>query len=175
MKDSSKARMLIVATTLAILLANIPCAQAGNGWGWKKPMNQKGGAFYTSNKAFKRTKSSSSSYRRSTSYPRYTVTPVHSQPPSRSVTVQPAPVTVQPAPVTQQPASRLQAPVRSQPAAGQVQSTPVQAQPSPTPAAVPTRVSPSVTAPGTTPNAKAVQKETKTCLLYTSDAADDLA
>ena len=155
MKDSSKARMLTVATTLAILLANIPCAQAGNGWGWKKPMNQKGGAFYTSNKAFKRTKSSSSSYRRSTSYPRYTVTPVHSQPPSRSVTVQPAPVTVQ-------PAARLQSPVRSQPAAGQVQSTPVQAQPSPTPAAVPSRVSPSVTTPGTTPDAKAVQQETKT-------------
>lgn len=146
MRHSPRTSVLMFATTLAILFGTIPCAQAGNGWGWKKPMNQKLGAFYTSNRAFKRTKSSSSSYRHSTSYPRYTVTPTYSQPPSRTVAVQPAP--------------RQQAKIQSQPAGGQIQSTPVQAQLSPTPIAVTSRVSPDVTTTRATPDAKAVQKGT---------------
>ncbi len=147
MRHSLRAKVLLCATICAVLLGAIPSAQAGNGWGWKKPMNQRLGAFYTSNKAFKRVKSSSSSYRHSTSYPRYTVTPTYSQPSSPTVTVQPAP--------------GQQAPIQMQPSQGQIQSRPPQTQLSPTPIADTSRVAPNGTTTGVSPDAKAVQQDTR--------------
>ena len=154
MRHSRRAKTLLFATTCAVFLGVIPSAQAGNGWGWKKPMNQRLGAFYTSNKAFKSVKSSSSSYRHSTSYRRYTVTPTYSQPSTRTVTVQPAP--------------GQQAQIQVRPAQGQIPSTPPQTQLSPpqtqlspTPIADTSRVAPNGTTTGVSPGAKAVQQDTR--------------
>lgn len=146
MRHSLRAKVLLFATACAVLLGAIPSAQAGNGWGWKKPMNQRLGAFYTSNKAFKREKSSSSSYRHSTSYPRYAVKPTYSQPSPRPVTVPPAP--------------SQQAPIQLQPVPGKTQATPPQTQLTPTPIAGTPRVSPNATTTRLKPEAKAVPKAT---------------
>ena len=88
MTCSLPTRLMCFATTCAIALCLSPDVQAGNGWGWQKPINQKLGAFYTSNLAFKRKKSNSRSYRRTTSTPTYTVTPVYSQPLPPATTIQ---------------------------------------------------------------------------------------
>lgn len=109
MSRSRKSVLFLFASAFAVaLLGNLGGnlrAEAGSGWGWKKPMNQRMGAFYTSNKAFHRSSSSSSRYQSSSRYRRpasyvkpqastRTAPPVHQKPQS-IVIPQPAHPTAQ--------------------------------------------------------------------------------
>ena len=61
--------VILLALMLATLTADTSALQAAHpysGWGWAKPLNQRQGMLYTSNRAFKQ--NSSSRVRRSTSF-----------------------------------------------------------------------------------------------------------
>ncbi len=120
MSRSKTTQILLFSAACSVLLLSAPTAEAGNGWGWKKPMNQKMGAFYTGNKKLRRSSTSSSShssrYRHSTHSTYRTVTPrtYHSAP----VVVKTVPQTVmpiQPAPVTHAPSATVPPPTQTAP------------------------------------------------------------
>lgn len=73
--------LFLAFTATASVAVITPNVEAGGGWGWKKPINQRLGAFYTSNRAFKKNTSSSryrsSSQRYSTPTRTYSVSPTY--------------------------------------------------------------------------------------------------
>lgn len=80
MKRPRLTNLVLAFAATASVAVITPCAEAGGGWGWKKPMNQRLGAFYTSNRAFKKNTSSryrSSSQRYSTPTRTYSVSPTY--------------------------------------------------------------------------------------------------
>ncbi|MCC9600812.1 hypothetical protein LOC67_09565 [Stieleria sp. JC731] len=50
MNRSKSIKSLIALAITAFVVTAAAPAEAGNGWGWAKPMNKRMGAFYTSNK-----------------------------------------------------------------------------------------------------------------------------
>lgn len=71
---------LAFAATASVAVTT-PDVEAGGGWGWKKPMNQRLGAFYTSNRALKKNTSSSghrsNSHRYSAPTRTYSISPTY--------------------------------------------------------------------------------------------------
>lgn len=101
MRYSTRSTLMLFAFACAIALLANPNVQAGNGWEWKKPINQRLGAFYTLNKAFKQPKSSARNGYRSSSHSTHVVTPVYSRLPAQvqlvpSSSSPPAPMQGQP-------------------------------------------------------------------------------
>ncbi len=83
----TKIALLLSAATCAALLFVDSGVQAGSPWGWKKPVNQKLGAFYTSNKAFKRKQSTSANRGHSFHRRHAIIHPYHGRP--SAITVAP--------------------------------------------------------------------------------------
>ncbi len=147
MRHSPRTALIPFVMTIAISLVGHSNVQAGNGWEWQKPINQRLGAFYTLNKAFKQPKSTSRTYRRASSYPSYTVTPTYPALPVQTKTVEPMPI--------------RQVHVQGQPIIGQIQSMPVQTQSSATPVTVVSGVSPKTQSTKPITRGQAVENTTR--------------
>ena len=102
MKLAIKTCVFAVAFAAVTCVVNSGNAEAGNGWRWSKPMNQKAGhAFYTSNRRFKQNRGYST---RTYSQPyrsRAYVQPVYTAPIHQPQVVIPAPPSMYPMPLAQ--------------------------------------------------------------------------
>lgn len=121
---------LLAAAVTAICCVGSNTAEAGNGWGWAKPLNQKPGSlFYTTNRRFKsntKSRSSTYSYRPRIVRPAYKA-PVYKAPVYQAPTHQP--MIVHPPAVIQTAPPTTLTPAPSVPAGRLIQPSPAAAAP----------------------------------------------